>query len=435
MKNPQNHKAKEIRFRLDDAAILAVIVKLAAQPSAEFSVGEMAALAALRRAHPTAGQSNEELGRWLSEMDQSQLSGVVSNTKGVLHEMLFVQLENADGDAVFASQFASANHPDFDIIFKDQDSSKNWVAQLKATESESYVREWLAEHPNDQIVVTSEIAVRMGLASSGISNAELTADSNSLVSLLIRTHENDDIWDFLPGLSALSMAMVIWKLRARVSSGEITEQEFRWMAARASGGRAARVLAISALLIIPGINVLTGIALLAKVFESSGVRDKVDRWISIKSAQMERTREFELAVYSEILAIESATKMAKQNREMNEMLESQGEAFRQIFEKQHSELKAMLKATEPCDSFSLDYDNPDNLLPRSIGHKEIDSLVRERVSQQQREREACFAEARSFLADRENEKYFNQSLEKLVGSESAGLIKVAISGDLKLTLI
>lgn len=429
MKNPQNHNVKEVRFRLDDAAILAVAVKLAAQPSTEFSVAETAALAALRRAHPTAGRSNEELGQWLSEMDQSQLSGVVSNTKGVLHEMLFVQIENADGDAVSASQFASTNNPDFDVIFTDHDSSQSWVAQLKATESESYVREWLAEHPNDQIVVTSEIATRMGLASSGISNAELTADSNSLVSLLISTHENDDIWDFLPGLGTLSMAMVIWKLRARVSNGEITDQQFRRMAAKASGGRAARVVAISGLLSIPGINVLTGIALLAKVLESSGALERVDRWVSIKSAQMERTRDFELAVHSEQLAIEGAIKAAKQDRETEEMLHARGEVFRQIYESEHAKLEAMLTEKGRSQPFSLTYKSPDSLLPGSVGHEEIDSLVRERISQQQRRRETCLAEARRFLADHNNEKYFNQSLEKLVGRESAGLIRVAISGD------
>lgn len=430
MKDPDNHQAKEVRFRLDDAAISAVVTKLAAQPSAEFSIAEAAALAALRRAHPTAGQSNEELGQWLSEMNQSQLSGVVSNTKGVLHEMLFVQLENADGDAVFASQFASTNNPDFDLIFTDHDSSQSWVAQLKATESESYVREWLAEHPNDQILVTSEIAARMGLESSGISNAELTADSNSLVSLLINTHENDDIWDFVPGLSTLSMAMVIWKLRARVSNGEITEQQFRWMAAKASGGRAARVLAISGLLSIPGINVLTGITLLAKVLESSGALEKIDRWVSVKTAQMEQTRDFELAVHSEQLAIEGAIEMAKKDRETDEMLEARGEMFRQIYEMQHAKLEAMLREKGRSQTFSLDYENPDSLLPGSVGHEEIDSLVRNKISKQQRAREACFLEARSFLADRKNEKYFNQSLEKLVGRESAGLIRVAISGNL-----
>jgi uncharacterized protein YidB (DUF937 family) len=427
MKNPNNHKTKEVRFRLDDAAILAVLTKLAAQPSAEFSVAETAALAALRRAHPTAGQSNEELGQWLSEMNQSQLSGVVSNTKGVLHEMLFVQLENADGDAVFASQFARTNNPDFDIIFTDHDSSQSWVAQLKATESESYVREWLAEHPNDQIVVTSEIAARMGLSSSGISNADLTADSNSLVSLLINTHENDDIWDFLPGLSTLSMAMVIWKLRARVSNGEITEQQFRWMAAKASGGKAARVVAISGLLSIPGINVLTGIALLAKVLESSGVLERVDRWVSIKSTQMERTRDFELAVHSEQLAIEGATKMAKQDRETDEMLEARGEMFRQIYEKKHAELKSLLRESERSASLPLTYENPEVFLPGPVGHEEIDRLVREKISHHQRKRESYLQEARTFLADYNNEKYFNQSLEKLVGRVSAGLIRAAIS--------
>lgn len=427
MRNPDDLKAKEVRFRFDDAAILAVATKLAAQPSIEFSAAEMAALAALRRAHPAAGQSNEELGHWLAAMNREQLLGVVSNTKGVLHEMLFVELENADGDTVFAAQFAETNNPGFDIIFSNPGSSHSWSAQLKATESEAYVREWLSDHPNDQILVTREIAARMGLESSGISNVELTADTNSLVSLLINAHQNDEIWDYLPGLSTLSVALVIWNLRVSVVKGEISEEQFRWMAAKASVERAARVLGLSALLSIPGVNILTGITLLARVLESSGAVERFDRWASIRRSQMQRTVDFEMAVHSERIAIEGAIEDAKGGRKTDDMLRAKGEAFRQFYEKRYSENKAALNIDHrlPLPQFS-EYNDPDRYLPKAVGNDEIDSMVRRKVFEQQCKREASLNEARSFLMDGQNVEYFNNSLEELVGSRAAEIIRQAI---------
>lgn len=426
MKRNDNIKAKEVRFPLDDAAILAVVSKLATQPAAELSPAETAALAALRRAHPNAGQTNEELGEWLAQMDHQQLQGVVSNTKGVLHEMLFVELENSDGDTVLAAQFEQTNNPDFDIIFSDSDAGHSWAAQLKATDSESYVREWLDEHPNDQILVTSEIANRMGLESSGIANADLTADTNSLVGMLIKANENDDIWDYVPSLGAISVAMVIWSLRARLVTGEITQQQFKWMAAKASGQRAARVLGLSALLSIPGINVLTGMTLLAKVLETSGALKRFDRWASNKTEQMERTREFESAVYGERLAIEGAIKMATEMRETERMLQEKGEQFRRLFEKNHAQFANLFADEVKDDKPPLEYQSPNSCLPVPTGHGEVDELVRERVQQQRCERNECLSEARAFLADQENVSLFREKLDELVGPDAAKMIQQAI---------
>jgi hypothetical protein len=89
-----------IRKNFDEAAILAVAGKLAFEWDPHFSESELAVIAAMQRAHPSAGGDPEPLGRWLAGMDEDQIQGVVSNTKGVLHEMEFVRLENEDGDSV-----------------------------------------------------------------------------------------------------------------------------------------------------------------------------------------------------------------------------------------------------------------------------------------------------------------------------------------------
>ncbi|WP_197465454.1 hypothetical protein, partial [Erythrobacter sp. HI0063] len=112
-------KVREVKVPLVDAAILAVASKLSLQGTVSLNEVDEAVLAALRRAHPAAGDTEEELGRWLAEMDEAQLSGVVSNTKGVLHEMRFVALENSDGDTIFAAQFEAINHPGYDVVFSD----------------------------------------------------------------------------------------------------------------------------------------------------------------------------------------------------------------------------------------------------------------------------------------------------------------------------
>ncbi|WP_156501986.1 hypothetical protein, partial [Erythrobacter sp. HI0063] len=204
-----------------------------------------AVLAALRRAHPAAGDTEEELGRWLAEMDEAQLSGVVSNTKGVLHEMRFVALENSDGDTIFAAQFEAINHPGYDVVFSDHASGTEWVAQLKATSSEAYVEEWLEQHPDGEIIITSELAERMGLQDSGFANAELTADTEELVDQLISAEQNDAIWEYIPGLTALSIAAVVYEMHRRLLRGEISRDEFIWMTAKATGKSAARVLVLT----------------------------------------------------------------------------------------------------------------------------------------------------------------------------------------------
>ncbi len=85
-----------IRRNFDEAAILAVAAKLAFEDSPVFSESELATIAAMQRAQ--ARNTPEELERWLAEMDEDQINGVVNNTKGVLHEMEFVRIENEDGD-------------------------------------------------------------------------------------------------------------------------------------------------------------------------------------------------------------------------------------------------------------------------------------------------------------------------------------------------
>lgn len=257
-----------IRRNFDEAAILAVAVKLAFDSDPDFSESELATVAAMQRAHPQAGDSPEALGEWLSEMDEHQIAGVVSNTKGVLHEMEFVRLENEDGDSVHAALFESTSHAGTDVRFSDIDTGETWEIQLKASDHAGYVQDWLAAHPEGEIAVTSELAERLGLPDSGFSNAELTVRTEDVVDRLVGAGEQSDLWDYFPALGAASIALVVWELWQRRQRGEISIEKFKWVAARVAGIKAGKIALLTLAMMTPGLNVAVGAALVASLLFS-----------------------------------------------------------------------------------------------------------------------------------------------------------------------
>lgn len=268
MKSSADSGIHFVRRHFDEAAILAVAAKLAFEPSPTFSETELATIAAMQRAHPSAGDSHEALGQWLAAMDDDQISGVVSNTKGVLHEMEFVRLENEDGDSVYAALFESTNHESYDIQFVDQDSGALWEAQLKASDNSGYVQEWVDAHPDGEILVTQELADKMDLPSSGLTNEELTARTDEMVDKLLEISDDDSLWDYFPGLTAASVSLVVWSLFLRYRRGEITLQKFKWLAAKATGLKAGKIALLTVAMMVPGLNVATGAAIVVNMIYS-----------------------------------------------------------------------------------------------------------------------------------------------------------------------
>lgn len=258
-----------VRRNFDEAAILGVAAKLAFDANPYFSESELATIAAMQRAHPQAGDSTQELGGWLNAMDEGQIQGVVNNTKGVLHEMEFVRLENEDGDAIHAALFGSTNHAGTDVRFVDMDSGESWSAQLKATDDASYVQDWIDAHPDGEILVTSELADRMDLPQSGLRNDALTARTEDVVDQLVDAGTGSDLWQYFPALSAASIALVVWELWKRHRHGEISLSQFKWMAAKVSGMKAGKIALLTVAMMIPGVNVVTGAALVASLLFSA----------------------------------------------------------------------------------------------------------------------------------------------------------------------
>jgi hypothetical protein len=257
-----------VRRNFDEAAILAVAVKLAFEPDPSFSESELATIAAMQRAHPQAGDTHEELGTWLAAMYEDQIDGVVSNTKGVLHEMEFVRIENEDGDSVHAALFESTNHPGYDVQLVDRSTGETWQAQLKATDSSAYVQEWVDAHPDGEILVTEELATAMDLPSSGVSNEALTVRTEDVVDRLLEIGDQDELWSYFPGLTAVSVALVVWSLFGRYRRGEITLERFKWLAAKTTGVKASKLALLTLAMSVPGLNVATGAALIVALLFS-----------------------------------------------------------------------------------------------------------------------------------------------------------------------
>jgi uncharacterized protein (DUF697 family) len=256
-----------IRTNIDEIAIIGSLELIRGQ--GDLGDVDQAALAALMRTTPSI-QTIDDAQAYLSDLDDEQINGVVSNVKGVLHEMEFVRLENQDGDDVTAAMFTETNHPGYDVIMTDNKTGDFWEVQLKATDNQGYVEEWIDGHPDGEILVTEEIASEMGLASSGSSNEELTVRVQDFVETLISSENAENLWSLFPGLTVFSISFVVIELYRRHQAGEFSAHEFKVQAARATGIKVAKIAGIIALLGIPGVSVAVGAALIAKMILTIG---------------------------------------------------------------------------------------------------------------------------------------------------------------------
>ena len=252
----------------DELLILGTLAKVTYDNATYFNDEEYAVLAALRRTTPDlSNASPEEIGDYLRTMNEDSIVGVVNNTKGVLHEMEFVALENEDGDTVYASLFADPHHADTDVQLTDSATGSVYEVQLKTTSDPSYINEWLDQHPDGDIIVNSEMADKMGLASSGLSNQQLTLTTEDFLDKALAA-DDDSLWDYVPFLSVASISWIVWGLWQRYCQKLITLDEFKQLAARATGIKVAKISVLVLLLSIPVVNVVTGAALVAHVITS-----------------------------------------------------------------------------------------------------------------------------------------------------------------------
>jgi hypothetical protein len=285
----KGNAVRYIRTNLDEALIIGALGKIAFSDAGSLDETDQAVLSALRRStNQLHDATPEQVGEYLGGLDDDALPGIVSNTKGILHEMQYVAVENSDGDTVYASVFEATNHPGTDIQFVDTATGETWEAQLKATDSAGYANEWIDAHPGGKIFVTDELADRTGLPSSGLSNAELTGDVEQFVDRMVDGDET--IWDHFPVITTLTLANIIWALWQRYQEGVIDWEQFKALAARASGIKVAKIAMMSALLAIPVVGQATGALLIAKFLlgarQAVGQDKKPGGVVQQKSLQM-----------------------------------------------------------------------------------------------------------------------------------------------------
>jgi hypothetical protein len=168
------------------AVVIAVTLQRLAEDQTRFlMVEEKLVLDALRRSSNDLRDASEvELGRYIRGMEPEQLRGVVSNTKGIYHELLFARAENMDGDEITAALAGATNQPGHDIeFFSDGDIISQ--VQLKAVESTSSILRHMERYPDIKVLATEEVAARMdGVESTGYSNISLTEEVSEVVSEL-----------------------------------------------------------------------------------------------------------------------------------------------------------------------------------------------------------------------------------------------------------
>lgn len=207
--------------RLASVVIAVTFQRLIEDASREWTLEEDLVLQALRRStRSLETASAQELSDYLGSLSQDQLRGVASNVKGIYHELLFVQAENEDWDAVAAKVKVFTNHPGGDVEFIINGNAIGEV-QLKAVASEAPILEHLARYPDIEVRVTEEVAARMpGIESSGFSNAELTRDVYDRLAVLQGDGLIEEISEGLATSSLVSSAITAGNaVRGRHLSG------------------------------------------------------------------------------------------------------------------------------------------------------------------------------------------------------------------------
>tara|TARA_S200000501_G_scaffold38034_1_gene31303 strand:- start:1108 stop:1938 length:831 start_codon:yes stop_codon:yes gene_type:complete len=261
MKGKLKKLTNYVRNNFDQGAILTALISIAANGGDKnLTSDESIILAALRRsAKKFEDASLEEIGEILNSYDENQIPGLVNNVKGILFELEFVEIENNDGDSIFAYQFEQTNYPTYDIQLIDEQTGGIDEIQLKATSSASYVKNWMDEH-GENIVVTDEVAEELGLDVVGINNEELEVRVEDFIDKMKDVDENS-ITPMLGNIGTISLAISLVFLVKKWMSGEIKREEFLKTSALITGKKVVKFSIIAMALTIPGINFITAVGL------------------------------------------------------------------------------------------------------------------------------------------------------------------------------
>ena len=262
---------KYVKKNIDKTIVIGALAKLTYGNFKPLNANDELVFQALRRAvTDTQTMSLDDIQDYLQGLDENQLVGLSNNIKGVLHEIQFVKIENEDSDEISATLFTDINHPDTDILLTNEETGETIAVQLKATDSDFYVNDWIKNHEDGDILVTEEIAEKMGLESTEITNEGLTAEVSEFVEKIIKLDDSDSLWDYFPELPAISIAIAGYYLFKECNSGSISFATLKNKFIRLTGIKVAKFTLIAGLMMVPVINVMVGAALLFNLLYNTG---------------------------------------------------------------------------------------------------------------------------------------------------------------------
>lgn len=182
-------------------------------------------LDALRRSTGTLEDATtEQLGAYLSALDTDQFRGVVSNVKGIFHEMLVSATENSDGDGITTTIAGLTNQPGWDLEFAFEDGTSRLV-QLKAVNDASRIYEHLERYPGIDVMATDEVAALIpGVEASGFKNAELEEEVREA---LIATYGPEVGRDVLEAASTSLLLGAAFAARRAIQDGKVDKRELK----------------------------------------------------------------------------------------------------------------------------------------------------------------------------------------------------------------
>lgn len=181
----------------------------------------------------------QELSDYVQSLSPAQLNGVVSNTKGIYHEMLFVEMHNANGNAETAEIMKATNFPGADVqFFLDGEVVRE--VQLKAVSAPTLVYEHLQRYPDIEILVTEETAsILDGIGSSGLSNAVLTRDVSERMQELQGDGLLEDVTDGILTSAFVTSGFVVWNVLTKRDAHSIDFKQYLTNAGIAVGTASA----------------------------------------------------------------------------------------------------------------------------------------------------------------------------------------------------
>lgn len=181
-----------------------------------WSEEQIMVLEALRRSTTRLnGASEQELANYLKNLSPEQMGGVVSNVKGIFHELLVARAENISENDVTAVLIELTNHPGADLEYIIAGEVVGSV-QVKAVQTPAAIIDHFSRYPDIDVLATSEVTNLLSgmfgerLQDSGFLNVEVTQITRSTFDDL--TGQN--LTEFIQN-GILTSALVSGALQAR----------------------------------------------------------------------------------------------------------------------------------------------------------------------------------------------------------------------------